>query len=122
MTSEWIAETFFDCLPAQGASYALCVRLGLPNFMPAEGELHAYARCSVSMSPMPEERSIAGENKFQALCLALHFIRKTTKQQQLGALLPCAVIDDCKAVGRRSRPSRGRILNRSRQLGSNADR
>ena len=77
---EWIAKTTFDVVPPRGRkAFALAVRIGCPVSLPVEGRLSGYSRCPVSLTPVLPVRWIAGENQFQALCLALEFIRLVLK-------------------------------------------
>ena len=75
----WIGETSFDCVDAKGKRCRVVARIGEPTTMPRKGNLAAYGWCPVSMEPLVAERGIGGENQFQALCLAIDFIRKVLK-------------------------------------------
>ena len=77
--TRWIGQTRFDCIDAKGKRFRLVARIGEPTTRPREGKLAAYGWCPVSMEPLLAERGIGGENQFQALCLAIDFIRKVLK-------------------------------------------
>ena len=76
---KWIAETAFDCIDSKGKRRRVVARIGEPEMMPREGKLSAYGRCRVSLEPLATARAAGGVDKFQALCLALDFIRKILK-------------------------------------------
>jgi len=76
---DWIAEHRFDCEPADGRKFTVVARIGRPTLSPREGRLAAYGRCPVALAPLIPERWIGGEDQFQALCLALDFIRQSLK-------------------------------------------
>ena len=77
--AKWIAETAFDCIDAKGKRRRVVARIGEPEMMPREGMLSAYGRCRVSLEPFAKARAAGGVDKFQALCLALDFVRKALK-------------------------------------------
>jgi hypothetical protein len=77
--AKWIAETSFDCIDARGKRRRVVARIGEPEMMPREGKLSAYGRCRASLEPLSGVRSAGEVDKFQALCLALDFIRKALK-------------------------------------------
>ena len=77
--AKWIAETSFDCIDAKGKRRRVVARIGEPEMMPREGKLSAYGRCRVSLEPLSTVRNAGGVDKFQALCLALNFIRMALK-------------------------------------------
>jgi hypothetical protein len=79
MAADWIAEMRFDCQPSRGRPFVVVARVGRPTLSPAKGRLSAYGRCPVSLAPLIPEQSIGGQDQFQALCLALDFIRKGLK-------------------------------------------
>src|SRR5215831_7793753 len=76
---DWIAEQHFACESASGEKFTAVARIGRPAQMPAEGELASYGRVLVSLEPFVSERWVGGDDKFQALCLAIHFVRLTLK-------------------------------------------
>ena len=75
----WMAETSFDCVDPSGRRFRAVARIGAPQDLPREGKLSAYSRCRVSLSPLIAERTIAGADKFQALCLSIEFLRTMLK-------------------------------------------
>ena len=79
MVPDWIAEQRFDCRPAGARTFTAVARVGRPILAPADGTLAPYGRCAVSLAPLIGEKWIGGEDPFQALCLALHFIRTRLK-------------------------------------------
>ena len=70
-TRTWIAEESFRCVPRSGEAFTLHVRIGLPETVPADGDLAAYGRCALSLEPLASTRWIGGDNQFQALCLSI---------------------------------------------------
>jgi hypothetical protein len=74
-----IAEKVFRCVPPVGDPFSVVVRIGEPVAFPQKANLAPYARCPVSMEPLLREQGIGGENQFQALCLAIEFIRTAFK-------------------------------------------
>lgn len=76
---KWIAEEKFTCAPKSGKRFTVVARIGEPVAMPAEGDLSAYGRCPVSLEPLIPLRRIHGANQFQALCLAIDYIRRVLK-------------------------------------------
>jgi hypothetical protein len=138
MAPEWIAEHRFDCEPAEGRKFTMVARIGRPTLSPREGRLTAYGRCPVSLAPLIPERWIGGEDQFQALCLALDFIRQSLKAFSAAggrvrfhqtknlidlddaSFVPLATLDDLR--GRRTRAKRsprvtGRRKARARKRG-----
>lgn len=76
---KWIAETSFDCIDPSGKRFRTTARIGLPVTVPAEGDSAAYGRCGVSLLPIIPEKSVCGEDTFQAVCLAIDLVRKVLK-------------------------------------------
>jgi hypothetical protein len=76
---DWIAEQRFECERESGEKFTAIVRIGRPVQMPSDGDLAAYGRVPVSFEPFVSERWVGGDDKFQALCLAIHFVRLTLK-------------------------------------------
>jgi hypothetical protein len=79
MKADWIAERLFDCEPAAGQRFGVIARVGRPILSPIGEKLSVYGRCPVSMAPLVPEQWVGGEDQFQALCLALNFIRMALK-------------------------------------------
>jgi hypothetical protein len=75
----WMAETSFDCVEPSGRRFRAVARIGVPQNLPLEGKLSPYSRCRVSLSPLVAERTIAGADTFQALCLSIEFLRTMLK-------------------------------------------
>lgn len=76
---KWIAEQRFGCVAPTGEKFSVTVKLGMPVRIQTEGGKHEYARCPLSLEPMAKDRWTAGSNEFQALCLALDYIRTVFK-------------------------------------------
>jgi hypothetical protein len=130
MAPDWIAEHRFDCEAADRRKFTVVARIGRPFLSPPEGRLAAYGRCPVSLAPLIGERWIGGEDQFQALCLALDFIRKglkaftaaggrvrfhkTKKLIDLDdpSFVPLATLDDLRGRNTRTKRSRKRVMRR----------
>jgi hypothetical protein len=76
---KWIAGQNFRCVTRDGKVLATHFRLGEPVRMEEEGELQAYSRCRIALQPLADDRWIAGENSFQAICLSLDYLRTVLK-------------------------------------------
>src|SRR5438309_2199764 len=79
MRTRWITETSFDCIDPTGRQFPAVARLGVPEVVPREGKLSAYARCPISFMPFTAERRIGGHDTFHALCLAINVLRTVLK-------------------------------------------
>ena len=77
--TKWIAETAFDCTDPKGKRFRAAARIGTPRTVPREGKLAAHGVCPMSLRPLLPEREIGGVDQFQALCLALHLVRRALK-------------------------------------------
>jgi len=75
----WMAETSFECVEANGRRFRTVARIGTPERLPGDGKLAAYSRCKISLLPLVAERTIAGADNFQALCLSIEFLRTMLK-------------------------------------------
>jgi len=76
---EWIAKTSFDCVDSRRRRFRAVARVGAPDVVPRQGKLAEYSRCAVSLVPLVPERTIGGADTFQALCLAIEFLRTMLK-------------------------------------------
>ncbi len=127
---DWIVEKAFDCERVRGRKFTAIARIGRPILAPAEGELSAYGRCPISLAPLVAEQWIGGEDQFQALCLALEFIRQALKAYVAEggrvyyektknpidlddpSFLPLATLTDLRRRGTAARASRRRSTMR----------
>lgn len=77
---KWIAEQRFRCIAPDGANFDLTIRLGEPVTVESEevGRF-SHGRCWLSMEPLAKDRWAAGNNQFQAICLALDYVRTVFK-------------------------------------------
>jgi len=83
----WIAKQSFRCVLADGQSLKVEVKVGAPERVQEKSGKRKFFRCRLSLEPLAMNRSVAGENDFQALCLALDYIR-TVFKVHLAGLLP----------------------------------
>jgi hypothetical protein len=74
-----MAEQRFRCVSLDGKSFELAAKFGIPFVEPNDGPGGSHAVVSMSFEPLLPERRCYGENEFQALCLALEFLRSTLK-------------------------------------------
>ena len=82
---EWIAETEFDlAMPKDREPTRATARIGRPVLMPAEGTVSEYACCPVAVVPITASRWVGGNDEFQALCLAIEFIRNVLRGHVAG--------------------------------------
>ncbi|MFT2794051.1 hypothetical protein ACMV5I_29210 [Serratia sp. T13T92] len=72
---DFMASEIFRCIRRTGETFDVFINIGPPSKVPAEGELSEYAQCAISMEPFLPLRMFGGENEFQALCMALDYIR-----------------------------------------------
>jgi hypothetical protein len=76
---DWIAEQDFRCVRPSGERFDLIVRIGEPVPAETEEKGHSYARCRIALEPLARDRWGPGQNRFQALCLSLDYIRTVFK-------------------------------------------
>ena len=76
MLQNEIAAQRFRCVTPSGTTLDVTVRLGLPARVKTEGGKHEYAECQLILEPMAGNRRVGGSNEFQAICLALDYLRK----------------------------------------------
>lgn len=72
---ECMALETFRCIRRTGETFDVVVMIARPSKVLTEGELSEYAQCAISMQPLLPLRMVGGENTFQALCMALDYIR-----------------------------------------------
>ena len=74
-----MAQQRFRCVPVDGETFELMAKFGVPRLEANNGPGGRHAVVDVSFEPLVQERRCYGENEFQALCLALDFLRCTLK-------------------------------------------
>ena len=76
----WMAEQFFQCRSPEGRTFAVAVRLGVPQAQPIDDKGHgANYFCNLSLDSLAQSRRIGGATSLQALCLALDHVRRVFK-------------------------------------------
>ncbi len=73
-----IAETKFDCVDRDGNAFTAELQFG--NLVP--GPLRdgfTESRLDISLEPLFPERGMRGTDSFQAICLAIEFVRKALR-------------------------------------------
>ena len=78
-TKGLLAEQRFHCHPRSGEPFELVAKFGRPTITPAPAPVHKHAELLVSFEPLVRERRCGGANEFQALCLAIEYLRTTLK-------------------------------------------
>jgi len=67
------------CVSLEGETFDLLARFGEPTVEANDGPSDRHAVMLLSFEPLVPERRCYGHNEFQALCLALEFLRTTLK-------------------------------------------
>lgn len=75
----WIAEQQFRCISVDGKIFPLTLRISEPIEVETEAGSQPHARCRISLEPIAADRWGPGQNKFQALCLSLDYVRTVFK-------------------------------------------
>lgn len=83
MNPQWIAEQRFRCTAPGGENFDVTIRIGkLTMVAPEDPGEFSHGRCRLAMAPLAKDCWIAGNNQFQALCLALDFLHTVFKAFQ----------------------------------------
>ena len=74
-----MAQQHFRCVSLDGETFELVAKFGVPRLEANDGPHGNHAVMDVSFQPLVPERRCYGANEFQALCLAIEFLRATLK-------------------------------------------
>ena len=74
-----LAEQVFHCVARDGEAFELVARFGFPVLRAVPPPINSHAELTISFEPLARERKCGGANEFQALCLAIEFLRTTLR-------------------------------------------
>lgn len=77
--NDYMASEVFRCVVRDGGGFDLVVSIAPPYIVSSEEDLSECARCIISMEPLMPPLAVGGVNSFQALCLALEYVRNVLK-------------------------------------------
>ncbi len=70
-----IAKLELICFKPSGEKFPVTIELGKPYWI-RDGKGADYARCPLALNGLEKEHDVAGEDAFQALALALAYVRQ----------------------------------------------